>query len=244
MTDILYKHVPATYHHVPRTAGTSLKLWTRENIKDFEEAPLPEFTPANIDLVPNYDYMKTIWPNMGTRFTFVRNPFSRLVSLYHFVGQIASNRLIEYRQYMHDKQLPDNWKRYPYQSDNLVSCIIDDTKLIEIYRKGFDYYLYCLSNPNEWYDNIRPNSYHLVKSFWHTDTQESLFCGQLPDIVIRMEDLATEFVKVQDLLQCNAPLPHVNATEHNNYQSYYTAQDRQLVSKMFAKDLATFKYEF
>lgn len=244
MTDILYKHVPATYQHIPRTGGTSLKLWTRDNIKDYEEAPLPDFTQENIDFVPDYNYMKQIWPNMGTRFTFVRNPYSRLVSLYHYVGQIAQTRLIECRGYLENKHVPANWKTWPYQSDSVVTCLIDDTRLLEIYRKGFDYYLHCLANPDEWYDQIRPNSYHLVKSFWYTDTQVSWFCGHMPDIVIKMEELDKDFIKVQDLLGCYVPLPHLNTTEHLDYRRYYTEDTKRVVAKMFAEDLDTFEYKF
>jgi len=244
MSDIHFKKIPATFHHIPRTGGTSFEKWVVDNITDYELMPFPSLTQANKHMIPNYDYVKNIWPTMGTRFSFVRNPFSRIVSSYHYVGQLCTDRATKYEQALRDKNT-ENWRTHPFQNKNIVSSLLDDRQVIELYQKGFDYYLYCLlENPNEWYRIARPASHHLIFSFWEIPSQYQWLCGHMPDIVVRLESLDEDFKKIQELLKSNVNLPHINTTDHSDYQSYYTEKTRQQVADKFKDDLAFFKYEF
>jgi len=242
--DIHFPLASVTFHHIPRNAGTSFSTWVEENIKDYQRSKM-EWTPENAYKIPDYNWIKTVWPNMGTRITFVRNPYSRLVSLYHYVGQLAENRMNHYKTSLANKIDLTNWKTQPYQSDNIVACILDDTKVVELYHTGFKNWLNIIcNNPDELYKSTRRNSWHLIYSFWEKKTQLSWFCGSMPDVVIKVENLDSEFVKVQNLLGCTAPLPHVNNSVHTNYQDYYNSDLIQLVQKHFEEDLDEFKYQF
>ena len=243
--DIHFKNIPATYHHIPRTGGTSFTSWVEHNVTDFEIAPLKEASLENIHKIPNYDWVKTVWPELGTRFTFVRNPYSRLVSLYHYVGELVGSRLAIYKDSLTNCIPLTNFRTQPYQPNTIVKCIIDDVKMISLYNKGFDYWLKTmLEAPEEFYDSTNLSSHNLIYSFWGGETQVSWFCGNLPDIVIKIENLDQDFVKIQELLGNLNTLPHLNTSQHGNYQDYYNQETKALVNRMYKDDLEAFEYEF
>ena len=92
---IYFPNTPATFIHVPRTGGTSFKSWARNNIPSSQELPLPDFIPSNNNIIPNRQHLVSVWGTLGTEFAFVRNPYDRLVSLYHYMGQWAEQRFAD-----------------------------------------------------------------------------------------------------------------------------------------------------
>lgn len=243
--DIHFKNVPATFHHIPRVGGTSFTHWVEENLIDFEIAPLKESTQENIYKLPDYNWVKTIWPDLGVRFAFVRNPYSRLVSLYHYVGELVNHRMTLYKDSLSNKTSLENFRTQPYQRDTVVESIIDDTKVIKIYDKGFDYWLKCmLENPQEFYSSTNIASHNLIHSFWGGETQMSWFCGSLPNIIVKIEELDKDFYKIQELLGASGILPHKNSSQHTYYRDYYSQETIDLVKQKYKEDLETFKYEF
>jgi len=243
--DIHFKTIPATFNHIPRTGGTSFTQWVKDNVADYEVAPQLEWNLSNSNSTHNYNLIKTFWPDMGFRFTFVRNPYSRLVSLYHYIGQKAEKRMLVFKKYLEDKIEPTNWKSYAYQSDNIVTAMLDDIKLLDLYKKGFDYYVNCLcKNPNEWYQKTNIQSHHLIKSYWHNESQVKWFCGNMPNLIIKIENVNTDFIQIQDMFNCYKPLHNLNTTDHPDYKSYYSDNTKELVSKYFNDDLDIFKYTF
>lgn len=241
---IHFPQLPATFLHIPRTAGTSFKVWVEANIQPFEPVPHTPYTPENISKKPNRDYVSSVWPNLGTEFTFVRNPFDRLVSLYHYMGQWAEARVVRTKSLLASGDTT-NWKTHPYQNENIVASIVDDTRLVELYNKGFDYWFDAVFfNRRNLYSNTRPHSKHLIDQFWAGETQVSWFNGTLPNIIVKVEDLSTDFIKIQQLMNCFEPLPVENTTVRKPYKDYYSQSTRQTVEMLFADDLNTFNYEF
>jgi hypothetical protein len=240
--NIHFNTIPATFIHTTRTAGTSFSHWVEHNQTDYQNAPHLDIKKYP-SIFPDYNYAKSLWPTLGTTFAFVRNPYSRLVSLYNYVGEVIEHRINVYKNSLKDKVELVDWKTHPHQSDSLISALADDIKLLEFYNRGFDYWVGSLGT-REIYDHIRPGSYHLVNSFWAGETQASWFCGNPIDIVIKVENLETEFKQIQSLLNCYAPFPHVNKTKLVDYRNFYSQDSKQLVGKMFEEDLTRFKYEF
>jgi hypothetical protein len=71
--------------HIPKTAGTSITNWLFKLTKD---PSIGIFQHVNILTLENY--LAPIFFNSYFKFTFVRNPWDRCVSFYHFCQQNES----------------------------------------------------------------------------------------------------------------------------------------------------------
>ena len=200
--------IPATFIHIPRTGGKSFEYWVKANITDYN------IQGANCKL----EQAKEIWPDLGLVFTFVRNPFDRLVSMYHYVGQEAERRIA-----LRKTQTVD-------------TSIEDDVRALRLYQKGF----------KDWITADVGEFENKELAFWYSvrqDTQVS-WINTSADLIIKTENINQEFYKVQELLNCSVPLLHVNTSSHNHYREYYNSQTQRLVETIFAEDLAAFEYKF
>ena len=214
---IHFPHVPATFRNIPRNASNSFKVWARENFKDciiLDKADEP-YSLRHISMRK----IKETWPNFGTTFAFVRNPFARLVSMFHQVGQAAELRLER-----HKKGLP------------CITTLEQDIKILSIYKKGFAYWV---SNPQDIVFNVP-----LIDTLTQRETQVRWLDNTVPNIIIKLEEIDKEFYKIQDLLGCDAPFVHVNKSVHEDYRSYYDNNTRKIVEEQFKFDLMALKYEF
>ena len=68
---IHFKKPLCTFIHIPKTAGSSFEQWCYDNIDYDRQQKHCTLLDA-----------KNIWPDLGTTFTFVRNPFDRILSSY------------------------------------------------------------------------------------------------------------------------------------------------------------------
>jgi len=218
--------VPATYRNIPKTGTTSFKWWARDNIPNCEilEDPNRIYNMSHLSL----DEVRTKWPNYGTTFTFVRNPYDRMVSIFHHVGQDAENRLKQ-------RPLGGTTEKYGVRQEELDSIPIEqDIRIIGIYRKGFDHWVQ--SN-----DTATFNS-SLTALLNQKETQMHWLNHIVPDIVIKIEEVASKFYLLQDLLQCKVSFPHINKSQHDDYRQYYTPATQKIVAELFKEDFETFGY--
>lgn len=219
---IHFSDVPATFRNIPRTGTTSFKFWVRENIRVKEI--LNDDAHSNMLKHLTLDEIKERWPNYGTTFGFVRNPYDRLVSIFHFVGQDAKKRIMKRRNHV--------------ELDILRNIPIEvDLKILFQYQKGFD----------NWIKNTRQDSDIFMLQLLNnknTETQMHFFNHVVPDIVVHLENYSAEFTQIQDLLNCNAPPIHTNSSVHKEYRNYFTDETRAIATKWLEEDLDTFKYTF
>jgi chondroitin 4-sulfotransferase 11 len=220
---IHFHSVPATFRPIRRNSTTSFKFWARAHMPD-AELLFEEFSDGGLKHMTVKE-LKAKWPNPGTTFGFVRNPYSRIVSGFHWLGQQAKRRILQ-RQYNKDAN------EYPFPLEL-------DLKLVFYYNKGFDWWIkntVDLDIPNL-------NPYGTLALF-ENPKQTQMFCfdHQLPDIVIKLENMDTEFVKIQRLLDCNAPPFFMNASQHDDYRQYYTTETEKIVRSWVEEDLDTFGY--
>jgi hypothetical protein len=208
---IHFSNIPATFRHCRRVGSTSFKFWVFDNFPNAEVMSDPENKNAGL-LDMSLDEVKQKWPDYGTTFGFVRNPYDRLVSIFHWFGQTSSNRIIN--------RVKDS-----------VPVAIDLQVLLR-YNKGFDY----------WIRNLHPSND--MDIFYYPQPQMYHFNCVAPDLVVKLENIETDFVKIQDLLKCDAPLIHRNASSHNDYRSYYNSETKEIARKLMEMDLDTFGYTF
>jgi len=203
----------ATFIHIPKNAGNSLEKWAIDNNIKFED----KFNHCTASQA------KTLWNDLGYVFSFVRNPFSRTVSIFHYLGQHAERKIL-------DKRSVD---------------IIDDIKTVKLYKKGFDYWLNCM------YENKDFNEKPIISlengiSSWPRRAPQSIWLDDKIDLIIKVENFNKEFHKIKDLLNASStiPLEHVNTSNHNHYKEYYNNQNKRIIEDMFKEDLDQFNYDF
>jgi hypothetical protein len=202
----------ATFIHVPKTGGTSFYEWIKRNI------PVYDQQLDNIYALSCVDGAKAQWGDLGTVFTFVRNPYSRLVSMYHYQIKKAKMQL---------------------QSNSSPQARLRSIKILALASNGFDYWLECIYYQKKELLDIHPDPSTITVSSW--------FNGTVPDIVVKTEELGSEFYKIAELLtagQSTDPLPWINTSEHKPYRDYYNAKTIGWVSEQFHDDLEMFEYTF
>ena len=128
--------------------------------------------------------------------------------------------------------------------DRAVSSYLYMCAVNEINEKttGFKKFIsdYC----NDCYDH--PNKNEEIK--WHMIEQHLLVYDEqkpMVDSVGRFENLQTDFNRI--LEKINIPpqsLPHKKKTKRKHYAKYYDAESRELVGRLYAKDIELFNYEF
>ncbi len=106
------------FTHIPKNAGTSIKSWLRQHVKDAQEIPGVDkhHTPHHLtDTVYGTDYKL---------FAVVRNPYDRLLSLYNFhveryEAYTRPKSKLNHKSLYHDKLAElrkgfTNWITEPY----------------------------------------------------------------------------------------------------------------------------------
>ena len=223
---LYFPQADATFIHIPKTGGTMMRVWGEFNIPDkMTEGVCFKYPGTTVNRHWQLNKIKEVWPDPGTVFTFVRNPYDRLVSQFHWVGQAAKKRLKE---------------KYDYHFEKSIKWDILESKS---YDKGFDRYVRALYNKE--YNEIWFDKWRYENGWTRADTQLSWLIGGKADIVIKLEEIDSKFYIIQDLLGCKEPfLTALNASEHDHYSTYYTAETKKMVSEMFKEDLDTFNYDF
>lgn len=95
------------------------------------------------------------------------------------------------------------------------------------------------------YGDQDPLFYNKPKLFmpqfnWITDHNEQI----IVDFICRFEDLHSDFNFVCNKLGKITTLPHLNASKHKNYKSYYDNKTIEIVEDWFTKDIENFGYRF
>lgn len=204
----------ATFIHIPKTGGSSFNKWIKLNMPDNAE----HSQINHISVIQ----AKQLYKDLGFTFAFVRNPFARLVSMYHFIGQRAIERIEKRKQGRKVKQNTTN-------NEDLI--------IASEYNKGFDYWI------ESWYYNT-DDFMNTPNGEWNRRNPQSWWLDAPIDLVIKLEEIDQQFNKIQKLFKCNAGLLHMNKSTHQPYQNYYTPTTREYVEDLHREDFEKFDYDF
>lgn len=218
--------VPATYRNIPKTGTTSFKWWARDNIPNCVIMDDPD-RPYNM-LHLTFDEIKQRWPNYGTTFTFVRNPYDRMVSIFHHIGQDAQARMQERMR----GGTPDEYGVKKVELDAIPIEV--DIKILSVYKRGFEQWILASE------DNAFDGS--LLSLLNQKESQMRWLDGVMPDLVIKIEEVNQRFHLLQDMLGSKVPFPHINVSKHDDYSSYYNDRTKRIVADMFREDFEVFGY--
>jgi hypothetical protein len=201
---------PMTFIHVPKTAGTSFTRWISDN----------NIAHENHSMHASVAKAKTIWPDLGYTFAFVRNPYDRLVSYFHYVGQQAQRKLIMAEQGTSKKRVD----------------VQQELSIIRVYRQGFYFWLTQEGAG-------RATAMTMDKTFMNWQ-EPQLSWTRGADRVIQIENLHKEFQWIQQYFRVWTDLPRDNVSEHGHYQDYYNSETRRIAARLYQQDLDEFKYVF
>lgn len=101
--------------------------------------------------------------------------------------------------------------------------------------KDFPYFINKILDDRDTFEFIHTRSYPIIQ-YDFIKSDECIF--------IKLEKIDKQFAVIQDLFNCNKPLPHINKSSHGAYRKYYTPD---LVNKMhdvLSVDFEKFNYEF
>jgi hypothetical protein len=187
-----------TFLHIPKTAGTSMIDWLLTNQGESQH--------IKWDTHPKHSTLLEQIPNPNFTFTVVRNPWDRMVSMYHYMKDIAVNE-------------GSKW----LELNNISSGIFPT----------FDY----------WITNL--DSFQVPAAYWFNGLNSQIeWIDRSVDLIIRYEKLEEELEQVRDVINLRVPFPHHYKSKHTYYTDYYTSNTRNLVDKIFEKDIELFKYTF
>ena len=171
-------------------------------------------------------------PNEYFKFTFVRNPWSRLVSYYFYATRFKDNIIPHtgkpvphpYLQKYSFKEFIMNLEEIKMNTSFISEHTLQNAPQLQkvLDNKGFS---------NNCYD-------------WISDDDGKM----LPmDFIGKVENITEDFNKLAKLLNYpipNTPLYRKNTSKHEHYTIYYNKDMIQIVNKLFEKDIETFKYKF
>jgi len=244
------------YFHIPKCAGVSVR---RAIGIDKSKNPFPYdnvSTALAIDVWGCTD--KKIY-NRYHKFSIVRNPFARMLSLYTF-------RKKQGDLYIHanlfDTHLGPDGTEWDFNRW-IQSPVMKGTTDEGIARMCSDayfnsYWLYKKEIPDEservselfhWTPEYVGRNYmrsHLEYLNQVDYLSNPLTGGRLmADTILRLENLDEEWNDMFTKLGYKAPkLPKRNKSKHKHYSHYYDDDSVWLISQMFRKDLKFFGYEF
>jgi len=150
------------------------------------------------------------------KFSFVRNPWDRVVSLYKLNlkrhGDLAGK----------EKGRSSNTKKDRFGLDMFLS-----------FEEFVSWIQYSSSTSN----HAAPHRYQLD---WLTDSSGNL----LMNFIGSFENLDSDWGIIADSLGIDASLPHLNLINAKHYTEYYSEKTRAIVAEKFRVDIETFGYEF
>ena len=194
--------------HIPKNAGSSFKKWAYANL---EKGSFSKYkTHADLKQCQQH------FPEAEMSFCFVRNPYERVVSMFHFVGQRAQDRL---------KGIISKSRISPEH----------DREIIEYYNLGIDNYVYDL------YHNV-PTPYTVG---WRLSIRKRLQNTYVDNntIIIKTENIVEEFKQIQDMLHCHIPLFSSNTSSHEGRKTL-SAESKKLIQQMYTSDFIKYGYDF
>lgn len=186
--------------HIPKTAGRSIA-----------RAFGSDFLHRTIHAYKSHNYHK---------FTVVRNPWDRLVSIYHYIGR---------RSYFANSPIRCSGAEFSqWLQLNLAN------RQTEI--------------PDSAIDGNRRSTHSLLGSQFWFSSQLSWIAGRhrviRVDTILRFENLKNDFDMFCKSRDIQVQLPHINASDRRPYQEYYDRSLVGLVMAHYSKEISYFGYKF
>lgn len=207
--------------HIPKTCG---KLITDNLAKNSNNNAYGHFP---------YKIWKDLYPKINNNtniFTFIRNPWDKMVSFYCYTLKNHRNSVIWFSK-KDDIDFDFNkWLAWNYNTNinNLKKSKIVDLKTNEIemisnFELNFYNQVYLLYDK----DNLLNQNIHIIK---YED-----FCNN--------NNIIEEYFEKNNLMNYDFNRT-INSSEHDNYTNYYDEESIKLIEKYFKQDIKSFNYKY
>lgn len=211
-------HTPnLTFVHIPKSAGTSISSWMHRLIGS---SNLWFDHPTLTEIESIVDVKKS--------FAVVRNPWDRAVSAYTHLKSMSNNieGVIKTENLFlkHDKNEIDVFKMLLESNDGKLKNITFE-----------DY----IKQANDLYS---PKGILTEKLSFATP--QTYWLQNKVDIILKYENLDSDFKIIQELCNVWEHIPLMNTTVHDHYVNYYNSETKKIVEKAFEEDIDTWKYTF
>lgn len=227
------KNYPLVFFHLPKNAGKSI-CEALQIDKEFHPPHLNQTVLLGDDIKESYTEKQ--W-NSLTKFTIIRNPWDRLVSLYHFRKKERDLLIRLENRGMWEADGGDKdqegwtFKKWLFTSE---------TAGVENYGVFLAYKDIIKNNPNTKVF-FRSTVDYINQIDLITDPNNNLYV----DYVLRFESLNKDFNEMFSKLNLETPnLPQNNTSNHKHYREYYDDETKNFVDQLFKKDIEYFNYEF
>ena len=203
-------------------------------------------------------YIKRKHPYLdkNRKFLFFGNPKTALKSMTHGV---LCNRIVMHNQKSHKKLYHEEIAAYTINDiekmfkftfirnpwDRTVSAFFFIKQIWQTreWRKEF------LIKNNETFEEFIINKLdvkgvQINEHFSHQHKSAAFNNTIFVDFIGTFENLINDWKYVATKIDVNPNLPHINSTDHTHYRNYYTQKTRQIIAKIYKKDIETFNYKF
>ncbi len=190
--------------HIQKTAGSSISEFLRT-------IPETRFLGKTHSFISQYQVPSGVY-----RFTFVRNPWDRLVSWYNMI------RMNSY--------ISNDFRDYMLANATSFSDFLNCTRVIDEKRSGLT------DDGVQYLKSITFNQLDYI-----VDKEGNIAV----DFVGRFENLGEDFDLVMDRLGLRRrKLRKVNSWKRDHYRAYYSDYDAEKVRRMYQRDIEHFNYSF
>jgi len=94
----------------------------------------------------------------------------------------------------------------------------------------------------DWIENIE--SFKMFTGWWFTPATPQTEWTNGVTSILRYENLDEDFKQIQTLFDTSDSLPKLLITDHKHYRDYYNDNTRNIIARLFEKDIDTWKYTF
>lgn len=210
---VSHKH-KFVYYPVPKAACTTLKSFLIK-VDNIERGPSVHLT--NIPVLSFSEIRSPLYKNYF-HFTFIRNPYDRLLSCYMDKVLCPAS-----------SDLTDRWF---INGENRT--FLNQYGKLGFSKMSFDDFVRFVTKISDKHCNP------------HFAPQHSLLDLDSLNFIGRLENFDQDFFHVKEKLSLsdNIKPERLMTTKHDPYRTYYNDETRSLVAKKYAKDIEIFNYDF
>jgi hypothetical protein len=197
--------------HIPKCAGVSLAEALEKKIPIIRHGP--HFKCKDL-----FDADGRLARDEFFVFTFVRNPWERLVSTFFYIMKGGRAEIDARRRDLILSKYQGDFRRFVQDIESWINI-----------READSIY------PDQFIPHFRPQSEFILDNDGFN----------MIDFIGRVENIEQDFKLLCAALSVDAvKLPKSNRSSHGRYQKYYDDKSKDIVAEYYAKDIELFRYQF